>query len=277
MKICYCIIAHKFTPVLAYLVDFITESGDIALLHVDQKSDISKFEPIFDKVIMCPKRISTEWGGISLTSTYLELLKASRTLSVDYLVFVSGDTMPIQTTSYIREYFALHKSRSLIPVRPLSSRQNLRVKYLYSFTGRLNMIGKLIHRVRLILGLYPKNRNYGSLPPLYGGSAWFGLPVQFRDYILEYVDDGRYIDAFKHSLCSDEIFFHTILANSEYSVLNDNYSIFYIDWSEGKESPKTLVNDDIEVITKEKTLNQLFARKIDDNIDLDLWHKTFNV
>ena len=127
-----------------------------------------------------------------------------------------------------------------------------------------------------------KNNLYELLPKLYKGTQWFGITSELRDYIIEYLQDNEwYIKAFKNSLCGDEIFFHTIIYNSkfreniyqDYDKSNICYqALRYIDWKTGPDYPRILNENDFEKI---KDTECIFARKFDENLDLDLYRKTF--
>ena len=61
----------------------------------------------------------------------------------------------------------------------------------------------------------------------------------------------------------DESFFHTLVMNSPYVEGVKDY-LHYIDWSEDKNSPKTLTIEDLEKI---RDSGKLMARKFDISID----------
>lgn len=62
-----------------------------------------------------------------------------------------------------------------------------------------------------------KNKYYEELPKLYKGSNWFIITKECRDYIFEYLKNNpNYKKAFQNSYCGDELFFQTIICNSEY-------------------------------------------------------------
>ena len=81
-----------------------------------------------------------------------------------------------------------------------------------------------------------------------GGSNWSSLPHDFVCYLVEHWADIRRI--FRHTLCLDEMFIHTMVYNSEYkdriyllkiNRLNDDTdpdmykaNQRYIDWNRGK-------------------------------------------
>jgi hypothetical protein len=62
----------------------------------------------------------------------------------------------------------------------------------------------------------------------------------------------------------DESFFQTILINSRLADRIVNDDLRYIDWSEGRASPRILTSDDLDSLLAS---GDLFARKFDARVD----------
>ncbi|MBW5378864.1 glycosyl transferase, partial [Brachyspira pilosicoli] len=105
---------------------------------------------------------------------------------------------------------------------------------------------------------------------------WWNLTNNAIKYILEYIEKNpNFLKRFNYTWCGDEMFFQSILLNSEFKndCINDN--LRYIDWSEKKgSSPKTFNINDYNII-KENINNNLFARKFDENFDNDIINKLY--
>lgn len=98
----------------------------------------------------------------------------------------------------------------------------------------------------------------------YFGSTWWCLNRRTVDWVMNYLEKNpRYYQFFSTCLCPDESFFHTLVMLSPYSQDIEDY-LHYIDWSEGKNSPKTFRTADVETILKS---GKLMARKFDIEID----------
>jgi hypothetical protein len=98
----------------------------------------------------------------------------------------------------------------------------------------------------------------GELAP-YGGSQWWVLSYNCIKSLLKFINyNPEYVDFFKKTLIPDELFFHTLLMNSDFSddVVNDN--LLYADWKKGPNFPRMLTQDDITAINES---GKLFARK----------------
>src|SRR5690606_28584234 len=92
-----------------------------------------------------------------------------------------------------------------------------------------------------------------------GRSQWMTLAVRHVRYVLDFVDNNpQIVRFFRHTWGPDEFFFQTILYNSPYreDIVYDG--LRYIDWSEGKASPKTLTLGDLDALHQE---GKFFARK----------------
>lgn len=283
MKIAYCIICHKFSKVLEKTVDILCENNDI-FVHVDKKSNLKDFEKIKNKVFLIENREDVKWGNYSLIKATLNLLKETQDNKYDYIVLLSGDCLPLKSDYEIKEFFTKHKGEEFIGVISKGNYEE-RVERNYCswhFKKNKNFLEKIISKIQRKANIYTKNKNYRFLPKIYKGPNWFIITSNFRDYIFKYLQENpNYEKAFLHSFCGDEIFFQTIACNSEFknkiygykTEVNDNFMCLrYIDWQSGPEFPKILTEDDFSKILE---TNCLFGRKFDENLNLEVYEKTF--
>jgi hypothetical protein len=93
--------------------------------------------------------------------------------------------------------------------------------------------------------------------PLYGGSQWIVLHRSAYQYVLGLPEDHPVNRAMRHALLPDELYFHTVLANSHLrpTLVRDN--LHFIKWG-GREHPDVLTEQDLAAIEAE---GKLFARK----------------
>lgn len=278
MKIAFCIIAHKYTPVLQTLISQIQGGGNQVILHVDKKSDIDLFSPVLNNVLLTENRIEVTWGTYSQIECMLSLLAQTRTIKCDYISFLSGDTLPLRPWPEIQQFFERFQTQELVDIHPLPKNFEMRVKYYHPEhdVRKQTFISKIIRSLQYRLRFLPKNKLYKRLPPLFFGSNWFAITPCFRDYIFQYLNrNPDYQKAFHKSFCCDELFFHTILAHSPFSKRNHNLCLFYLDWKSGPAFPKIFTTEDMDQIRDNRQNYHLFARKIDDNMDLVLWGELF--
>ena len=101
------------------------------------------------------------------------------------------------------------------------------------------------------------------------GAQWFSITHDFALYLLH---ERHLIDKyFSKGLCTDEIFLQSIAYSSPYkdSIVDNNMRL--IDWHRG--NPYTFTISDYEQLI---TSDCLFARKFDENIDMDIVVKLFD-
>ena len=277
----YLILAHHQPAHLARLVKAISCDWAYVFIHIDAKFDILQFKKLIseDKNITFLKenqRIKVNWGGFSQVAAILNLLRAalSSGRSFDRYCLLSGADFPIKDIDYIQAQFATQQEFIRID-RPLGAsskhRQSKNVKRFY-FRDYPQLGGNWIS------GIMPRNSN-GKIK-LYHGSQWWALTDEFIKYTFSFLrDNPDYIDFYKYTNASDEIFFHSIIKHSPFSenithdfekmaclsdFMNVNeYGCHYIIWEKGARSPKVLDASDIIFLVNSKAL---FARKFYEKI-----------
>jgi core-2/I-Branching enzyme len=123
-------------------------------------------------------------------------------------------------------------------------------------------------------GSIPLNRSIpGGLDP-FGGSMQWGLSRDAVVHITNFVErEPRYVKFFRHTFVPDEMFFHTILMNSELrhqiTTLSAPccYGLHYIEWLPNQDHPETLRLSDV---AKLRSTPALFARKFDCSVDSEV-------
>lgn len=270
------------------MVNLLYHENDI-YIHVDKKTDINQFLNLKGKVNFLDERESVSWGSFSQVEVTLKLLNITYGKKYDYIVLLSGDCLPLKSSIEIKSFLLENNGSEYIGVVKNVNQEkivNQRVKYKYSNkffkkNDQKNCLEKIITRIQLKWNLLKKNEYYNELPKLYKGSQWFIITIKCRDYIFEYLKNNpNYKKAFQNSYCSDEVFFQTIICNSEYKNKiykmeenDDNLmALRYIDWKSGPEYPKILNETDFEKI---KQTNCLFGRKFSENININDYEKCF--
>lgn len=278
MKFIYGIICHKLTNPLQFLITELSKSDNsIILIHVDKKSNISSFYEKFGsnkKVHFIQNRIDVQWGGYSQIEATLELLKIAENFDYKYFSLLSGDDIPLKSVYEIEG--TLNQSQVEYLGHDNIINPTPRVQYIYPkcfFAKNKTIYQKvkckifhLMHNIGLL------KQNLDGIPKLYKGTSWFSLTKEAIVYILEYLQDNPAYDrSFRHSYCGDEVYFHTIIYNSQFKDrLNLDYelnppamALRYIDWRTGPDFPRTLDSSDFQ---KMKSSGLLFARKVDSDI-----------
>jgi Core-2/I-Branching enzyme len=173
------------------------------------------------------------------------------------VILLTGQDYPIKPNEYIDAFFETRAPNSFMGFAPLPSDS-------WSPRGGLDRVENWHlrlygHHVRL-----PIRRRFPTGLGPYGGGAYWCLSRQCIEYVAGFVARRPdVVSFFRHVDIPDEIFFQTILLNSELreTIVNDN--LRYIDWTRGRR-PAILDVRDFEAL---RASPKLFARKFDSNQD----------
>lgn len=290
MKIAYLLMAHKQPSQVARLVTILDGHGRSDFyIHVDARSTTFMNSPSVDvireksNVVFVTDRVPVYWGGYSVVEATLRLLRrAVETNRFDYAVLLSGQDFPIKSNGYVDSFFELHAGKEFISYTSLppqvpywgpSIMERIEcywwvdeVRRLFEATGsmRLQKWGWGGYR-RLTSSIYRrlpslKRKFLPGMTP-YGGATWFAISFLCARYVLDYVrEHPEYCKFFRHTLVSDELFFHTLILNSKFrgNVVSD--SLRFTEWEAGASSPRVLTLVDFDRLVQSDTL---FARKIE--------------
>lgn len=273
-KNCILILAHKNHNQIMRLINHLKTDFDL-YVHIDKRNKLNIKS--FDNVNVY-KEFKTYHGGVSLVIATLFLIEEAYKNNYDRYIFISGQDVPLKTNKEIINFFDTNKNKEYISYESINNSEAMYKEMSF----RLNSynFGKLyrliFHRnIRELLSNFPLIKR--TTPKnIYYGSSWWNLTNNAIKYILDYTKQNpNFLKRFNYTWCGDEMFFQSILLNSEFKndCINDN--LRYIDWSEKKgSSPKTFNINDYNII-KENINNNLFARKFDENFDNDIINKLY--
>jgi hypothetical protein len=273
VRIAFCVICHKYTPVLKALTEWLGEGNDF-YIHVDAKADIAPFEPLrkLDNVFLVEERTAVFWGGYSQIESYLKTIGATRHRRYDHIALLSGDSLPLRSNADIKRFLAESGPDTEYVIEESSDKRLARrIGYRYPEIGYRHKTG-LIARARVKFRLFPKRSTRFS--GFSKGPVWIIVTPAFRDYIFEYLEHNPwYTEEFAESWCGDEMFFHMLLKESPFASRASDLLTMYTDWHTGPDAPRTLDESDFERLRRAKNRNDgrhhfLFARKINDDMDL---------
>lgn len=290
MDICYGIITHKNSNILRNTVNLLGKDNKL-FLHIDKKVDFDNFVEYKEKVNFIKDNVNVEWGKYSQIECILKIIKEASKIKFDYLCILSGDDMPLKSSGQIKKFFKDNKGKEFIGIDNKISSNSLKIRVKYKYKGfhykkNKNIIEKITSNLQKRLGLIEKNNIFEKLPTLYKGPNWFCISYELCKYILEFLEaNSWYEEAFKQSLCADEVFFQTLIMNSpfkdkiyKYNEVDDNHmALRYIDWKTGPEYPRVLDESDFERIKQHENNNCIFARKFNEGINIDRFNKEFNL
>lgn len=261
MKIAHLILTHANPSQLERLIESLAHPDADFYIHVDLKTDIESFLPLANNhVFFVQNRTKVYWGAYSIVqatiNSFYEILASHQ--KYDYVNLLSGQDYPLKSPEAIHEFFAQHQGKAFMDALLIDSEWREALPRLrkyhfanYHFTGR--------YVVEKTLNLFtPRRKMPNKLVPV-GRSQWFTMTLKHIRYIIEYLQKYPEVQKFfELTWGADEIIFQTILYNSPYQQDIVNDGLRYIDWSEGKASPKVLTLEDLPALLQSE---KLFARK----------------
>jgi hypothetical protein len=269
MKVAYLILAHANPAMLKELVTAIKKPKEMIFVHIDKKNEIVPFKKLLaEQCTFIEERENVSWGSFSIIQATLNLLQAALAVrQFDYYCLLSGCDYPIKPIHTFESYLATHAGNEYIACRSIAE---LPPKFKKRYTGfflfeqRSEFLRKLNFGITKIQRLFYKRKLYAN-KPIFFGSQWWTLTGACVNYIMDFITaHPDYIAYFKYTHISDEMFFHTIIAGSDFfdKVQNDNLRCIVFD--NGKPSPKIWTMSDKETLLQSSAY---FARKFDLSID----------
>ncbi|CAN5266835.1 beta-1,6-N-acetylglucosaminyltransferase [soil metagenome] len=290
LKIVYIVLAHKDPDHFNRLIRKIYSNFSSFYIHIDKKADPNPFkEAILDlssNKIRFIKQFDATWGEIGIIKAEIlalqEIIKSGD--DFDFVILISGQDYPIKSNEFIYNFFLNNKGRNFLEILPMpfqdraDSGMHRLERYYFKFLGRkyiyppFKMPRSLKQKIlNFLFGVYFSKRKLPKNLQAYGGEHWWCFSKEAVFYIMKYLKEHpEYLEFHRYSLCADEMFFHTIIGNASEKEIKDNIvndDLRYIDWSEGKDSPKILELSDLDLIRKS---SKLFARKFDSNVDSEV-------
>lgn len=256
-------------------------------VHLDKKSKITKEDILIlskkKDVILVSQKYTINWGGINhLKAILLLLSKALEDTSLEYFHLITGHDYPIQTETAICSFLEDNKGSDFfefvkLPYEKWENGGYDRILYynLYDTVNGRNGWGKFF--VKKLIALQKALNLKRSIPKnfpseLYGGSTYWSLSRQCVEYIFKYMKENpSFLKRFKHTFCSEEIFFQTIIMNSKLKSNAINNNKRFIVWEERNGNfPANLDESDFENI---KNSDAFFARKFERQVSDSLLEK----
>lgn len=267
MKIAHLIVIHENPSQLKRLIQRLTHPDADFYIHVDLKTDIKPFLYLQSKKVkFIVNRVNVQWGAYSMVqatvNSFEEILKSDG--NYDYINLLSGQDYPLKSTEIIHSFFKNNPHKAFMHTLSVEHEWQEAIPRLtkyhlsnYTFFGKYTL-------EKWLNFLLPSRKMPNNLIAV-GRSQWFSISSHHAQYIVTYLHENKHVKKFfELTWGSDEFVFQTILFNSIYQkdMVNDN--LRYIDWSEGKASPKTFTIHDLPNLLGS---DKLFARKFSENID----------
>ena len=207
-------------------------------------------------------KYSNGWGSFKLVQATLDAMEHFREMPYDYFINLSGQCYPLRSIEQIKQRLAAADSKSFMEYEPFPRERwkdegggYRRVQKAFFRPFKHAAIWSIPRLRKIPLGMRP-----------YGGSQWFCMHRDHVEFVLSFLEEHPEVVSFyKRSLIPDEMFFQTILMNSEVrdEIVNDSKR--YIDWSKRcTPLPATLFTEDISRMERS---GKFFGRKFDTEMD----------
>ena len=189
-RIAFCVLCHKYTPVLAELVHQLDAPGNGLFIHVDGKADIGAFAALgkTGRVCFVEPRTKVYWGGFGMVESTLRLFSATRDGGFRYVVLISGDTLPLYPAETIRTVLreAYDRGRQFISANPSITPEEADRIRRRRFCPDKSTFARRLLRIAMKCTMRADNPFFDRLPPLEKGSQWIAITDRMRDFIFDY-------------------------------------------------------------------------------------------
>jgi hypothetical protein len=266
MRIACIIIAHKEPLQIERFIKKFSGFPFDFYLHIDKKVDQKLFEHLsaLPQVYFIKKRVIVRWASysyiVALLNSMNEVLATK--IPYDFVSIMSGQDYPIKPTADIYEMLNQSPGKNFVCYdesrewwKDAISRVEKYHLTNFGFKGR--------YRLQFILNVILPTRKFPFPYILYGGPKAMCMTLS-RDcaaFVSEFIESNKKLKRFiRFTWGPDEFIIPTIIMNSKFSdtVVNNNF--YYIDWSGGGVSPKTLRSEDYPLLLSS---HKLLARKFD--------------
>jgi hypothetical protein len=268
-SIAYLILAHKNLAQVVRLIDRLAGEQARFVLHVDARTDIADHRAELrarPRVLLLDESRATPWGSFELVRATLDVMAAALDADGDVrrLTLLSGQDYPIKPRDRI-EGFLLGERRDTsfiehfpLPRREWGTRGGMeRIEdWHVELGGRRRSLRNSRVGIRRSLP--------GRLKPYQGGQYW-SMTRSCAEHVLRSVDERPSLARFfRHAGVPDELFFQTIVMNSQLAAKVVNSDLRYERWDEGKDHPAVLTTADLPAL---RASPALFAKKFDTSVD----------
>lgn len=264
MQIGYIVLAYKSPAQILRLLSRVATGKNEAVVHVDRVMNGEEYRGLCRRAEELPnvhflERRRTYWGGFGLVRATIRAIDhLLLNDAFDYAILLTGQDYPLRSPRATERFLQDARGRSFLHNSPLP----------YSAWGPRGGLERLerwhLMRTRPYRVRVPWRREVpGGLKP-FGGEAYWCLSRPVAEHVSLFVrQNPRFVRFFEHVFVPDELFFQTIVMNSEFrhEVLDD--TLHFVDW-DVEPGPAILTMRDLP---RMKDSGKLFARKFDVAVD----------
>lgn len=288
MKIAFLVLAHKNPLQLSKLFKSLEHKNTGIFLHLDKRTNKKEFVEAFNKKNIKLECLNQKTKIIYSSYTYIQatlsLILDAYSKGYDYYILISGQDFPLKPIEHIYNQILDNKTMSYldyntIPYIKLAYNGKMRVNYFnflvnkkmetlfpwQEISHKMSIKGKLLNLYLWLKNGLKTKRNFPLKMQAYYSSQWWNFSKEAISYILDFLKTNpTYISYHKNALHPEEMFFQSILLNSNLKNKIINNNLRHIEWEEGNKHPNTL---DFKKIKNIDSKINIFARKFELNLD----------
>ena len=277
MNHAFIILAHTQPALLNRILSRLKASNHFFFINIDKKACYDEFSPILrDNNVSYISNLCVYHGGFSMITVTLHLLEAvaKSKVKIDYVHLISGQDYPVVSNEEFDDRFERadgysfmwydrddEHARWIVPGGIYEkryrwwcfSREDIKISFLRWFVAKFDSCS---HRFLI------RKRIEG----IRAGWQWFSWHISVVCFVLNYLNDNQeYLRRFRHTCCTDELIFHTLLyPHLERLKIHKSDALRYIDWYPKRQYtgklPLVLEEVDYDDIINSKAL---LCRKVD--------------
>ena len=260
----FLILAHEDEKMLTRLVNRLASVGQV-FVHIDAKTDTSKWQINDVNCTLLKRRIPVFWGAWSIVeATMLLIEEALSEPTIDRFTLVSGTHYPIISNELLAQ--KANNSGNVIAARmapnmPDGSRPVSEYERRFLHTRRPNGSWAVVKNGIANRIPWQGPLDWQSVCPATGmraGSSYWSLRREAVEYLFTQIRlAGPLIKYFEKVVCSDEKVFATLFCEYSDGTFDDGTT--FVKWDRKKPNPEPVTRPDIEGAIK---LDRFwFARK----------------
>ncbi|MFD2828757.1 beta-1,6-N-acetylglucosaminyltransferase [Leeuwenhoekiella polynyae] len=276
------ITAYKDLQHLRKIIDFFDDDFEI-YIHFDRKVNIRnanlKKTLNAKNVKLISRKYQVNWGGFNHLKAIMHLLEeALKNSKIGYFHLISGQDYPMKKIDSFKIFFLNNRGTSFLDYQHISLtgwKNNGLDRYeFFNFYDYLDY--KNLYQRKILYRLFQLQRKYGirrklpfEMSNIYAGSTWWSLNREAAEFVIGFTSSKpKIFKRFRYTLCSEEIYFQTVLCNFFDSNLLVQNNLRHIDWNARNNSNPAVL--DITDYDKLVTSEAFFARKFDGSVSSDL-------
>jgi hypothetical protein len=212
-------------------------------------------------------RYRVNWGGNNHLKAILLLVEEALKEGMGYCHLITGQDYPLKDVdSLLAEGVKRVNYLNYVKLPRADWKDGGYDRLVYYnffdlFNGRTRWGRRMIHYLVAIQRMVSFRRRIPRDIEYYGGMTYWSLSSECLSYALRYAaEHPKFMRAFDHSFCAEELFFQTVLLNSPYrdSIVNDDRRFIVWEFRDGN-NPATLDERDYEAVMRSPAV---FMRKI---------------